>query len=244
MIGPGPAALIGAIAITASLVRERSSPRVYLNNLVNYTWCPLVAGLFFYWAVRAAGVDHNAGVVLRAGRRDVPGDARGELRDRRRLRQLRRALAAGRGRGADAGADAPGGGRVRAHDRGRRVPHLSGRYWRSAAVGNRAGGAVVPFQCAADVQTRGPMPCSGSPRTDGLTGLANRARLHDAIEERVRPRPRAGEPVAAAAAWTWTASRRSTTRSAISAATRCCASWGRAWSMAIGPDGAGRPAGG
>src|SRR6202042_833999 len=48
VIGPGPAALIGAIAITGALVRIRSSPRVYLNNLVNYTWCPLVAGLFFH----------------------------------------------------------------------------------------------------------------------------------------------------------------------------------------------------
>src|SRR3984885_248245 len=59
VIGPGPAALIGAIAITGALVRVRSSPRVYLNNLVNYTWCPLVAGLFFYAAVKAAGVDDN-----------------------------------------------------------------------------------------------------------------------------------------------------------------------------------------
>jgi diguanylate cyclase len=59
VLGPGPASLIGAIAITGALLRVRSSPRVYLNNLVNYTWCPLVAGLFFYWAVKAAGVDDN-----------------------------------------------------------------------------------------------------------------------------------------------------------------------------------------
>jgi diguanylate cyclase (GGDEF)-like protein len=59
VIGPGPAALIGAIAITGALVRVRSSPRVYLNNLVNYTWCPLVAGLFFYIAVKAAGVNDD-----------------------------------------------------------------------------------------------------------------------------------------------------------------------------------------
>jgi diguanylate cyclase len=59
VLGPGPAALIGAIAITGALVRVRSSPRVYLNNLVNYTWCPLVAGLFFYWAVKAAGVNDD-----------------------------------------------------------------------------------------------------------------------------------------------------------------------------------------
>src|ERR1700733_13907799 len=60
-IGPGPAALIGALAITGALVRVRSSPRVYLNNLVNYTWCPLVAGLFFYWAVRAGGGNADEG---------------------------------------------------------------------------------------------------------------------------------------------------------------------------------------
>jgi diguanylate cyclase (GGDEF)-like protein len=59
VLGPGPAALIGALAITGALVRVRSSPRVYLNNLVNYTWCPLVAGLFFYLAVKAAGVDDD-----------------------------------------------------------------------------------------------------------------------------------------------------------------------------------------
>ena len=41
VLGPGPAALIGALAITGALLRVRSSPRVYLNNLVNYTWCPL-----------------------------------------------------------------------------------------------------------------------------------------------------------------------------------------------------------
>jgi diguanylate cyclase len=59
VLGPGPASLIGAIGITGALLRVRSSPRVYLNNLVNYTWCPLIAGLFFYWAVKAAGVGDN-----------------------------------------------------------------------------------------------------------------------------------------------------------------------------------------
>jgi diguanylate cyclase (GGDEF)-like protein len=59
VLGPGPAAVIGALAITGALVRVRSSPRVYLNNLVNYTWCPLVAGLFFYWSVKAAGVNDD-----------------------------------------------------------------------------------------------------------------------------------------------------------------------------------------
>ena len=59
VLGPGPAALIGALAITGALIRVRSSPRGYLNNLVNFTWCPLVAGLFFYLAVKTAGVDDN-----------------------------------------------------------------------------------------------------------------------------------------------------------------------------------------
>ncbi len=59
VIGPGPAALIGALAITGALLRVRSSPRVYLNNLVNYTWCPLVAGLFFHVAVKAAKLDDD-----------------------------------------------------------------------------------------------------------------------------------------------------------------------------------------
>jgi diguanylate cyclase len=59
VLGPGPAALIGALAITGALVRVRSSPQGYLNNLVNFTWCPLVAGLFFHVAVKAAGVDDD-----------------------------------------------------------------------------------------------------------------------------------------------------------------------------------------
>jgi diguanylate cyclase (GGDEF)-like protein len=59
VLGPGPAALIGALAITGALVRVRSSPRVYLNNLVNYTWCPLVAGVFFHSVVKAAGVNDD-----------------------------------------------------------------------------------------------------------------------------------------------------------------------------------------
>jgi diguanylate cyclase (GGDEF)-like protein len=59
VLGPGPAALIGALAITGALLRVPSSPRGYLNNLVNFTWCPLVAGLFFYEAVKAAGVNDD-----------------------------------------------------------------------------------------------------------------------------------------------------------------------------------------
>ncbi len=59
VLGPGPAALIGALAITGALLRVPSSPRVYLNNLVNYTWCPLAAGLFFYWSVKAAGANDD-----------------------------------------------------------------------------------------------------------------------------------------------------------------------------------------
>jgi diguanylate cyclase (GGDEF)-like protein len=59
VLGPGPAAAIGALAITGALLRVRSSPQGYLNNLVNFTWCPLVAGLFFYEAVKVAGVDDD-----------------------------------------------------------------------------------------------------------------------------------------------------------------------------------------
>ncbi|HEX3832555.1 MAG TPA: EAL domain-containing protein, partial [Solirubrobacteraceae bacterium] len=48
ILGPGPAALIGALAITVAWRRFRWSPDVYLTNLTNFTWSPLLGGLFFH----------------------------------------------------------------------------------------------------------------------------------------------------------------------------------------------------
>jgi len=55
VLGPGPAALIGAIAITVAWSRFRWAPDVYLNNLTNFTWSPLLGGLFFYATSRLVG---------------------------------------------------------------------------------------------------------------------------------------------------------------------------------------------
>jgi diguanylate cyclase (GGDEF)-like protein len=54
ILGPGPAALIGAVAITASWLRFRWEPHVFVHNLTNFTWCPLLGGLFFYEISRLA----------------------------------------------------------------------------------------------------------------------------------------------------------------------------------------------
>jgi diguanylate cyclase (GGDEF)-like protein len=56
VLGPGPAALIGAVAISVSWLRFRWAPDVFVNNLTNFTWTPLLGGLFFYATSHAAHV--------------------------------------------------------------------------------------------------------------------------------------------------------------------------------------------
>jgi diguanylate cyclase (GGDEF)-like protein len=56
VLGPGPAALIGAVAISVSWLRFRWAPDVFVNNLTNFTWTPLIGGLFFYATSHAAHV--------------------------------------------------------------------------------------------------------------------------------------------------------------------------------------------
>jgi diguanylate cyclase (GGDEF)-like protein len=56
VLGPGPAALIGAVAISVSWLRFRWAPDVFVNNLTNFTWTPLLGGLFFYATAHAAHV--------------------------------------------------------------------------------------------------------------------------------------------------------------------------------------------
>jgi diguanylate cyclase (GGDEF)-like protein len=55
-LGPGPAALIGAVAISVSWLRFRWALHVFVNNLTNFPWTPLLGGLFFYATVRLADV--------------------------------------------------------------------------------------------------------------------------------------------------------------------------------------------
>jgi len=37
----------GAVAITVSWLHFRWEPHVFVHNLTNFTWCPLLGGLFF-----------------------------------------------------------------------------------------------------------------------------------------------------------------------------------------------------
>jgi diguanylate cyclase (GGDEF)-like protein len=56
ILGPGPAVLVGAVAITVSWLRFRWEPHVFVNNLTNFTWCPLLGGLFFHAMTQLAHV--------------------------------------------------------------------------------------------------------------------------------------------------------------------------------------------
>jgi diguanylate cyclase (GGDEF)-like protein len=55
-LGGGPAALLGALTICIGWFRSRESALQFRNNLVNYTWFPLITGLTFHLWVTAAGV--------------------------------------------------------------------------------------------------------------------------------------------------------------------------------------------
>jgi diguanylate cyclase (GGDEF)-like protein len=195
VIGPGPAALIGALAITASLLRERSSPRVYLNNLVNYTWSPLVAGLFFHWAVRAAGVDWHqvwyyalviaaylmtlaANFVIAAGYASyVERAPLGDLAARTLVPTLPAELVCGLMTAA--------------------AVYVTSRIGTGGLL--LSGIALVALSYLSNALLTSRRRADALQRiatTDGLTGLANRARLHDAIEDRIRAATDAGEQVA------------------------------------------------
>jgi diguanylate cyclase (GGDEF)-like protein len=64
ILGPGPAALLGAVAITVSWARFRWAPHVFLNNLTNFTWTPLLGGLFFHATLRLVGSSSSAHYLL------------------------------------------------------------------------------------------------------------------------------------------------------------------------------------
>jgi diguanylate cyclase (GGDEF)-like protein len=56
LLGPGPAAILGAVTITLPSLRNRTAWPGFLNNVATFMWFPLVAGLFFREAVHLAGV--------------------------------------------------------------------------------------------------------------------------------------------------------------------------------------------
>ncbi|HEX5191621.1 MAG TPA: EAL domain-containing protein [Solirubrobacteraceae bacterium] len=195
VIGPGPAALIGALAITAALIRERPSPRVYLNNLVNYTWCPLVAGLFFHWAVRAAAVDEHevwyyalvvatylvtlaVNFVIAGGYASyIERSPLAEVAAKTLVPTLPAELVCGLMTAA--------------------AVYLN---WRVGTGGLLLSGiALVALSYLSNALLTSRRRADALQRiatTDGLTGLANRARLQDAIEERIRAATAADEQVA------------------------------------------------
>jgi diguanylate cyclase len=195
VLGPGPAALIGALAITGALVRVRSSPQVYLNNLVNYTWCPLVAGLFFYEAVKVAGVNDDevwyyalvvtaylvtlaVNFVIAAGYASyVAHSPLAQLAAKTLVPTLPAELVCGL--------------------------MTAAAVFVTARVGTGglllSGIALVALSYLSNellTSRRRADELQRVATTDGLTGLANRARLHDAIDDRVRDATEQGGLVA------------------------------------------------
>jgi len=60
LLGGGPAALIGAVTIGFVWLRSREAPHYLRNNLVTYTWFPLIGGLVFYAVVRLMNAGPHA----------------------------------------------------------------------------------------------------------------------------------------------------------------------------------------
>src|SRR6476661_8039374 len=52
LLGPGPAAVLGATTMLVSWWRTRCALDIVVNNVVTFAWFPLIAGLFFHSAVR------------------------------------------------------------------------------------------------------------------------------------------------------------------------------------------------
>ena len=148
---------------------------------------PAVAGLFFYWAVKAAGVDDDqvwyyalvvtAYLVTLAVNFVIAAGYASYIAS----------LVAGSGRGQDVGPDAPGRAGVRSDDRRRRVRHRSGGHRRPAAVRDRAGGTSYLVSELLTSKRRSE-ELQRIATTDELTGLANRERFNDAIDERIARR--------------------------------------------------------
>jgi len=56
LLGPGPAALLGAATMVVSWLRTRVVWYYVLGNLATFMWYPLIAGLFFHAAIHMARV--------------------------------------------------------------------------------------------------------------------------------------------------------------------------------------------
>src|SRR5579859_3091325 len=60
LLGGGPAAIVGMLAILIGWFRWRESPPMLATNFVVYLWFPLLSGLFFHAAIRLWGVSSGA----------------------------------------------------------------------------------------------------------------------------------------------------------------------------------------
>jgi diguanylate cyclase (GGDEF)-like protein len=60
LLGPGPAAVLGAVTMLVSWVRTRVAAHFALCNLATFMWFPLIGGLFFHIAVRLTGLSYHA----------------------------------------------------------------------------------------------------------------------------------------------------------------------------------------
>ncbi|MGO9819398.1 MAG: putative bifunctional diguanylate cyclase/phosphodiesterase [Solirubrobacteraceae bacterium] len=60
ILGGGPAAVVGVLAISVGWLHSRESGHHFRNNLATYAWSPLLAGLFFASAIDATGVGPHA----------------------------------------------------------------------------------------------------------------------------------------------------------------------------------------
>jgi diguanylate cyclase (GGDEF)-like protein len=60
ILGGGPAALLGVMTICIGWFRSRENLSTFCNNLVNYAWFPLVAGLTFHALTTATHVPESA----------------------------------------------------------------------------------------------------------------------------------------------------------------------------------------
>ncbi len=56
LLGGGPGAFVGMLAISIGWLRSREPPHQLRNNLATFAWFPLLVGIFFYAAVRFTDV--------------------------------------------------------------------------------------------------------------------------------------------------------------------------------------------
>ena len=60
LLGPGPAALVGAVTMVAFRTQRRTPWYVFLNNVATFMWYPMVAGLFFRETVHLGHIGQDA----------------------------------------------------------------------------------------------------------------------------------------------------------------------------------------